>query len=84
MAGRAGATVAVPIDFEDDGKVAPTRAQEVAVQRVRETHRLDGGRGGEQALRRHLPAVQGLARPVVGVPAVEEIAVEPLEGQQGG
>ncbi len=56
--------------------------QEVAVQRVREPVRLDGGRGGQQALGRHLPAVEGLARPVVGVAPPEEVAVDPLERQQ--
>ena len=52
------------------------------MERVREAIGLDRGRRREQALRRHLAAVEGLARPVVGVAAAEEVAVDPLEGQQ--
>ena len=84
VAGGEGAPVPVAVDLQDDGQVAAPGPEEVAVERVRETIRLDGGRRGEQALGRHLPSVQGLARPEVGVAAAEQVAVDPLEVQQRG
>ena len=56
--------------------------EEVAVEGVREPSCLDGGRGGEQALRRHLPAEEGAAWPVVGVAATEEVLVDPFQSEE--
>ncbi len=53
------------------------------MQRVREAVRFHSGRRGEETLRRHLPAVEVLTRPVVGVATAEQVTVDPLEGQQG-
>ena len=83
VAGRERAPVPVTVHLEDDGQVAPPRPQEVAVERVGKAVGLHGGRRGEQTLRRHLPAVEGLAWSVVGVATAEEVTVDPLEGQQG-
>ena len=74
----------VAVDLEDDGQVAAPGPQEIAVQRVRQAALLDCGRGGQQALGRHLPAVQGWARAVVGVAGAEQVPVDPFEGQQLG
>jgi hypothetical protein len=45
---------------------------------------LNRGRRRHQALGRHLPAVEGLARSEVGVAGPEQVAVDALERQQGG
>ena len=81
MAGRERAPVPVAVDLEEDGEIAPPRPQEVAVERVGEAVGLHGGGRGEQALRRHLPAVE-VARPVVGVAPTEQVTVDPLQGRR--
>ena len=80
--GRERTPVPVTVHLQDDGKVAPSGPQEVAVEGVGQPAGFDRGRGGEQALCRHLAPEEGAARPVVGVPAAEEVLVDPLECQE--
>ncbi len=83
VAGRERTPVPVTVHFEHDGQIAPSRPQEVAVERVGQAPGLHGGRRGEQTLRRHLPAVERLTRSVVGVATAEEVTIDSLEGEQG-
>ena len=81
-AGGEGPPVPVAVDLEDHGEVAAAGTQEVAVKRVWQPAGLDGGGGREQTLGRHLAAVEGPARAVVGVAAAEQILVDPFQREQ--
>ncbi len=82
MAGGERASVTIPVHLEDHREVAPPGPEEVPVERVRQPTLVHRGRGGHEALRRDLPAVQALARAEVGVTATEEVAVDTLQRQQ--
>ena len=84
VASREGAAVTVAVNLENDGQVATPGPQEVAVQRVRQAVLLNGRGGGQQALGRHLPAVERRARAVIGVTGAEQVAVDPFERQELG
>ena len=52
------------------------------MQRMGQTVGLDRRRGGQQALRGHLAPEERLARAVVGIAPTEQVAVDPLQGEE--
>ncbi len=83
--GRERAPVAVAIDMEDDRTVDASRPEEVPVQGMRKTVRIDRRAGGAQRLGGNLPAVEREAcAGTTLVLAAEQVAVERLQVEEVG
>ena len=74
---RETAAVAAAVHLEHDRHLQVAAAQEIGVQRVH-LPLLDGARGRDQRLAKHLPA-EYLRRTHVAAVAAEQVVLDPLE-----